>query len=225
MDVKIEPEWKEVLQPEFSKTYFEQVVQFIKIERAQKKLIYPPGQFIFNAFEQTPFSKVKVVILGQDPYHGAGQAHGLCFSVQPGVKPPPSLVNIFKELKDDIGMAIPATGNLTPWAQQGVLLLNTALTVRAGEPNSHAHIGWTNFTNAVITKISDLRQGVVFLLWGRFAHEKQTLINQTKHHVLKAAHPSPLSAHNGFFGCKHFSKTNQLLVQQGLDPIDWSLPT
>ncbi len=223
MDVKIESVWKEVLQKEFLKSYFQQIVTFLKIEKAQGKTIYPPGSLIFNAFNQTPFEKVKVVILGQDPYHGYGQAHGLSFSVQDGVKPPPSLINIFKELQKDIGMPLPASGNLTKWALQGVLLLNSVLTVRANEPASHAKLGWTNFTDAVISKISDQKEGVIFLLWGKYAQEKQQLIDETKHHVFKAAHPSPFSADKGFFGCRHFSKTNQCLVASGRDPIDWQL--
>lgn len=223
MDVKIEPGWKNVLKSEFSKTYFQQAVAFIKTEKAQGKTIYPPGQLIFNAFDKTPFDKVKVVILGQDPYHGPGQAHGLSFSVQAAITPPPSLINIFKELNSDIGMPIPKTGDLSKWAEQGVLLLNAALTVRANEPASHSRIGWAEFTDAVIRKISDEKKGVVFLLWGRFAQEKQGLIDEIKHYVLKAAHPSPFSADKGFFGCRHFSKTNELLMKQGLDPIDWTL--
>ncbi|TWI85063.1 uracil-DNA glycosylase [Lacibacter cauensis] len=225
MDVQIEESWKNELKQEFTKAYFQQIVAFLKTERIQGKTIYPPGPLIFNAFAQTPFPNVKVVILGQDPYHGAGQAHGLCFSVQDGVQPPPSLVNIYKEIESDIGVGMPPNyGNLTKWAQQGVLLLNAFLTVRANEAASHSKIGWENFTNAVIRKISDDKKGVVFLLWGKFAQEKQSLIDETKHFVLKAAHPSPLSAYNGFFGCKHFSKTNELLLQQGLEPIDWKLP-
>lgn len=223
MDVKIEPGWKQALKSEFDRPYFQQVVTFLKIERAQGKTIYPPGALIFNAFDKTPFDKVKVVILGQDPYHGPGQAHGLSFSVQPGVKPPPSLVNIYKELQTDIGLPTPTSGNLDHWAEQGVLLLNAALTVRANEPASHAKIGWADFTNAVINKLSDEKTGIVFLLWGRFAHEKQSLIDETRHFVLKAAHPSPFSADKGFFGCKHFSKTNEILSKQGIDPIDWSV--
>lgn len=223
MNVKIEEGWKKILKQEFTSPYFQQAVTFIKVEKAQGKLIYPPGGLIFNAFDQTPFDKVKVVILGQDPYHGKGQAHGLSFSVQDGIKPPPSLVNIFKELENDIGMPIPTTGNLTCWAQQGVLLLNAVLTVRANEPASHAKIGWAEFTDAVITRLSDEKTGVVFLLWGKFAQEKQALIDETKHFVLKAAHPSPYSADKGFFGCKHFSKTNDILMKQGLDPIDWNV--
>lgn len=223
MDVKIEAGWKEVLQDEFSKPYFQQAVTFIKTEKAQGKTIYPPGSLIFNAFNTTPFDKVKVVLLGQDPYHGYGQAHGLSFSVPDGVKPPPSLINIFKELHDDTGVPIPKTGNLTKWALQGVLLLNSVLTVRANEPASHAKIGWMEFTNAVIEKVSQQKEGIVFLLWGRFAQEKQILIDETRHHVLKAAHPSPLGAHKGFFGCRHFSKTNNFLVKEGKDPIDWMI--
>jgi uracil-DNA glycosylase len=225
MDIKIEQSWKLVLKQEFSKPYFQQIVTFLKTEKIQKKIIYPPGSLIFNAFDQTPFEKVKAVILGQDPYHGPGQAHGLCFSVQDGVQPPPSLINIYKEIEADIGVGMPARyGNLTKWAQQGVLLLNAFLTVRANEPASHSKIGWEEFTNTVIKKISDEKQGVVFLLWGKFAQQKQELIDETKHFVLKAAHPSPFSADKGFFGCRHFSKTNELLVKQGLEPIDWKLP-
>ena len=223
MDVKIEPSWKIELEPEFTKPYFLQITTHLKVERAAGKTIFPPGPLIFNAFEKTPFNKVKVVILGQDPYHNPGQAMGLSFSVPDGVPAPPSLVNMYKELKTDIGMPIPQTGNLTPWALQGVLLLNASLTVRANEPNSHALIGWHHFTNAVIQKISDDNKGVVFLLWGKFAQAKQALIDEGKHHVLKAAHPSPLSAHNGFFGCKHFSKTNELLAKDGSELIDWKI--
>ncbi|MBX3253575.1 MAG: uracil-DNA glycosylase [Chitinophagaceae bacterium] len=224
MDVKIEPGWKEVLKDEFTKPYFEQIVLFLKTEKMAGKTIYPPGPLIFNAFEQTPFNEVKVVIIGQDPYHGPGQAHGLCFSVQDGVPPPPSLVNIFKEIQADIGISMQVgKGNLTRWAQQGVLLLNAALTVRANEPFSHSKIGWAQFTDAVISKIVEQKEGVIFLLWGKFAQEKQALIDETRHYVLKAAHPSPFSADRGFFGCKHFSKTNTLLQQQGKDPIDWKI--
>jgi len=223
MDVKIDASWKEVLKNEFSKSYFEQIPQHIKTEKSQGKTIYPPGSLIFNAFNTTPFDKIKVVILGQDPYHGAGQAHGLCFSVQNGVVPPPSLLNIFKELQDDIGITIPNHGNLTHWAQQGVFLLNASLTVRAGEPMSHSKIGWAEFTDCVIKKISELKKNVVFLLWGKFAQEKRVLIDETKHLILRSVHPSPLSAYGGFFGCKHFSKTNEYLVKQGIDPIDWKI--
>ena len=226
MDVKIEPSWKAELKEEFKKPYFLQIATFLKTENALNKVIYPPGTLIFNAFNQTPFNKLKVVIIGQDPYHGAGQAHGLSFSVQNGIKPPPSLVNIYKEIQRDIGIAMPKEyGNLTNWAQQGVLLLNAALTVRDGEPFSHAKFGWADFTDSVIQKISDNKKGVVFLLWGKFAQDKQVLIDETKHHVLKAAHPSPFSADKGFFGCKHFSKTNEFLVKEGHQPIDWKLLT
>jgi uracil-DNA glycosylase len=223
MDVQIEESWKSVMKPEFSKPYFQNIVTFLKTEKMAGKTIYPPGKQIFNAFDTTPFDNVKVVILGQDPYHGPGQAHGLCFSVSDGVPPPPSLVNIFKELQSDVGVPIPNHGNLTKWAQQGVLLLNASLTVRASEPMSHAQIGWAEFTNNVIKKISEQKGHVVFLLWGKFAQEKQVLIDETKHLVLKAAHPSPLSAHNGFFGCRHFSRANEYLIRNGIDPINWAL--
>ena len=225
MDVQIEKGWKQALKAEFKKSYFEQVVSFLKTERIQKKVIYPPGKLIFNAFEQTPFDTVKVVILGQDPYHGPGQAHGMCFSVPEGIQPPPSLINIFKEIESDLGIGMPPRyGHLTKWAQQGVLMLNAFLTVRANEPLSHSKIGWESFTNSVITTLSQEKKGIVFLLWGKFAQEKQVLIDETRHYVLKAAHPSPFSADKGFFGCKHFSKTNELLIQQGIEPIDWKLP-
>ena len=223
MDVKIESSWKGILKDEFSKPYFQQAVLHIKTEKSQGKVIYPPGPYIFNAFNTTPVDNVKVVILGQDPYHGPGQAHGLCFSVQNGVPPPPSLINIFKELHEDIGVEIPNHGNLTHWAEQGVFLLNASLTVRAGEPMSHAKIGWATFTDTVIRKISDLKDHVVFMLWGKFAQEKKVLIDETKHFVLKAAHPSPLSAHAGFLGCRHFSKANEWLISKGIDPVDWKL--
>ena len=222
MDVKIDETWKKNLKEEFAKPYFENIVLHLKTERSQGKVIYPPGSLIFNAFNTTPLDKVKVVILGQDPYHGPHQAHGLCFSVQNGVPPPPSLVNIFKELHDDIGVRIPANGDLTKWARQGVFLLNASLTVRAGEPMSHSKIGWAQFTDIVIRKISDLKDHVVFLLWGKFAQEKKILIDESKHLVLKAAHPSPLSV-TGFSGCRHFSKTNEYLVKNGIDPVDWTL--
>lgn len=223
MDVQIEESWKEVLKDEFNKTYFAEIVMHLKHEKALGKTIYPAGNNIFNAFQQTPFDKVKVVILGQDPYHGPGQAHGLSFSVPDGVKPPPSLANIYKEMQTDLGLEIPKSGNLTKWAQHGVLLLNAFLTVRASEPASHSKIGWENFTDAVIRKISDMKNDVVFLLWGRFAQDKQILIDATRHHILKAAHPSPFSAANGFFGCRHFSKTNELLLKAGIEPVDWRL--
>lgn len=223
MDVKIEESWKHVLKNEFTKPYFLEAVTFLKTEKALGKTIYPPGSLLFNAFNSTPFSEVKIILLGQDPYHGKGQAHGLSFSVPDGVRPPPSLVNIFKEVHTDIGIPIPATGNLTRWAQQGVLLLNSCLSVREGEPLSHSKIGWIPFTDHVISTVSEKKKHLVFLLWGKYAQEKQALIDETKHLVLKAAHPSPYSANNGFFGCRHFSKANEYLMKNGIDPIDWSL--
>jgi uracil-DNA glycosylase len=223
MDVKIEPHWKEILKPEFSKPYFRQIVLHLRTEKSQNKIIYPPGGLIFNAFDTTPIDKVKVVILGQDPYHGPGQAHGLCFSVPDGIAQPPSLVNIFTELHNDLGVPIPKHGNLTKWAQQGVFLLNASLTVRAAEPMSHSKIGWAEFTDCVIRKISEQKEHVVFMLWGKFAQEKRVLIDESKHLILKAAHPSPLSASAGFMGCRHFSKANEYLVKNGIDPVDWKL--
>src|SRR5215204_3152368 len=223
MDVKIDSSWKNVLKAEFEKPYFLETVTFLRMEKSAGKVIYPAGSLLFNAFNTTPFDSVKVVLLGQDPYHGPGQAHGLCFSVPDGITPPPSLVNIFKELHNDSGVPLPRSGNLMRWAQQGVLLLNASLSVRANEPMSHSRIGWAHFTDSVISKVSELKKNVVFLLWGKFAQEKQALIDETKHLVLKAAHPSPYSANNGFLGCRHFSKTNNYLVQNGIDPVDWSL--
>lgn len=222
MDVKLEPSWKAVLKDEFSQPYFKDIAHFLKTEKSQGKHIFPPGPKIFNAFDKTPFEQVKVVLLGQDPYHGKGQAMGLSFSVPKGVKPPPSLVNIFKELHNDVHIPIPTNGDLTPWATQGVLLLNASLTVRENEPNSHAKIGWHRFTDAVIQHVSFLRKNVVFLLWGAFARQKHVMIDPVKHLVLQSAHPSPFSA-DKFFGCRHFSKTNQYLVRHGIDPINWSL--
>ncbi|MBA4166219.1 MAG: uracil-DNA glycosylase [Chitinophagaceae bacterium] len=223
MDVKIGESWKLALKNEFSKPYFLEAVTFLKTEKALGKSIYPPGSLLFNAFNTTPFDEVKVVLLGQDPYHGQGQAHGLSFSVPDGVRPPPSLVNIFKEVQTDIGIPVPNTGNLTKWAKHGVLLLNSCLSVRAGEPLSHSRIGWIPFTDHVISTISSEKKNTVFLLWGKYAQEKQALIDETKHLVLKAAHPSPYSANNGFFGCRHFSKANEYLMKNGIDPVDWSL--
>jgi uracil-DNA glycosylase len=223
MNVKMEGSWKEAMADEFKKPYFKQVAEHLKTEKEQGKTIYPAGSHIFHAFDATPFDKVKVVILGQDPYHGPRQAHGLSFSVQKGVPPPPSLINIFKELHEDTGTPIPKHGNLEHWSSQGVLLLNASLTVRAGEPMSHSKIGWHHFTDRVIAKISDLREHVVFILWGRFAQEKAALIDARRHLILKSAHPSPLSAHNGFFGSHPFSKTNDYLVKHGQHPIDWAL--
>jgi len=219
-NVEIEESWKEALSAEFDKPYFLKLVEFVKAEKKQQ-VIYPPGPKIFSAFAHTPLSKVKVVILGQDPYHGAGQAHGLCFSVPDGIPFPPSLKNIFKELKDDLGIDKPGSGNLEGWADQGVLLLNTTLTVRRAAPASHAGKGWETFTDEVIRTISLRKEGVVFILWGNHARKKQALINTGKHVVLTAAHPSPLSAYAGFFGCKHFSKTNEILKKIGLEPINW----
>lgn len=223
MDVKIESSWKEVLKDEFKKPYFKQIADHLKTEKNQGKTIYPVGSNIFHAFEATPFDEVKVVILGQDPYHGARQAHGLSFSVQKGIQPPPSLINIFKELHDDVGVPIPNHGHLEKWAKQGVLLLNASLTVRAGEPMSHSKIGWEKFTDRVIEKVSEIKEHVVFVLWGRFAQEKQKLIDEKKHYIIKSAHPSPLSAKNGFFGSRPFSKINTYLIKHGIDPIDWAL--
>ncbi len=222
MDVKIEASWKALLQEEFDKPYFAGITGFVRNEIMSGKTVYPPGPRIFNAFDKTPFDKVKVVILGQDPYHGPGQAHGLCFSVQRGVKPPPSLVNIFKELQDDLGITPPHHGCLEQWANEGVFLLNTVLTVQAGQPMSHSKIGWQTFTDAVIRKLSDEKRGLVFLLWGNPARAKKELIDTGKHFVLEAAHPSPLAG-GRFSGCRHFSKTDELLLQQGLTPIDWKL--
>ncbi len=223
MDVKIEESWKEILKDEFSKVYFQQIVTFLKAEKVAGKIVYPPGPLIFNAFSKTPFANVKVVLLGQDPYHGKGQAHGLSFSVPDGVPKPPSLKNIFKELEDDVGVQSPSSGNLEQWAMRGVLLLNASLTVRQNEAGSHSKIGWLQFTDTVISKLSEEKKGIVFLLWGKFAQDKQSLIDEAKHHVLKAAHPSPFSADKGFFGCRHFSKTNRLLASEGIDAIDWKL--
>jgi len=222
-DPKIEPEWKEVLLEEFRADYFGHLKAFLLKEKAAGKILYPPGSRIFAALDHTPFSKVKVVILGQDPYHGPGQAHGLCFSVPDGIRPPPSLVNIFKELESDLGMKIPAKGNLEHWADQGVLLLNATLTVQSNSPGSHQNKGWEQFTDAIIGKLSEKRSGLVFLLWGRYAQAKEPLIDQSRHVILKAPHPSPFSAYQGFLGCRHFSQTNEILRKQGLEPIDWHL--
>lgn len=219
---KIESEWLQVLQLEFEKPYFEELKSFL-VEEKKLYRIYPPGNRIFAAFDNTPFSKVKVVILGQDPYHGDGQAHGLCFSVPEGIALPPSLVNIYKELSTDLGIAIPESGNLEKWAKQGVLLVNATLTVRANQAGSHQRHGWEIFTDEVIRQLSDRRSGLVFILWGSYAQAKGALIDPSKHFILKAVHPSPLSVYRGFFGCRHFSKTNELLVTAGKEPIDWSL--
>lgn len=223
MNVDIEKSWHNELKEEFDKPYFEKIVHFLKEEKKAGKTIYPPGKLIFNAFSCTPFDKVKVVIIGQDPYHNPGQAMGLSFSVPDGVPPPPSLVNIFKEIHEDLDIPVPHTGNLEKWAKQGVLLLNASLTVEANKPMSNSTIGWHIFTDEVIKHISKDKEQVVFMLWGKFAQNKESLIDTTKHKVLKAAHPSPLSAYNGFFGCRHFSKTNNWLREIGEKPIDWSL--
>jgi uracil-DNA glycosylase len=228
IDPKIEPSWKRHLADEFRKPYFAALKAFLKEEKAKGAVVYPPGPLIFNAFDKTPFDEVKVVILGQDPYHGPGQAHGLCFSVQRGVKPPPSLVNIFKELQADTkavpgGFAIPDHGCLEAWAERGVLLLNACLTVRAGQPGSHHGKGWEIFTSAAVQALNDAKRGLVFLLWGKPAQEKGSIIDPARHHVLKAAHPSPFSADRGFFGCRHFSKANAFLEKEGREPIDWRL--
>lgn len=219
---KIEDSWKASLQEEFHAPYFSSLKEFLVNEKLKNKTIYPPGNKIFSAFDHTSFDNVKVVLLGQDPYHGEGQAHGLSFSVPDGIKPPPSLANIFKELNTDLGIPIPKKGNLEKWADQGVLLLNATLTVQANNPGSHQKKGWEQFTDAVIKTISEKKKGVVFLLWGNFAKKKAELIDTKKHFVLTAAHPSPLAG-GAFFGCRHFSKTNELLKKQGMTPIDWSL--
>lgn len=220
MDVKIESSWREVLNEEFTKPYFTELVEFVKSEYTNHK-VYPPGKQIFSAFDHCSFDDVKVVIIGQDPYHGPGQANGLCFSVAEGVRMPPSLVNIFKEIKDDIGSEIPPHGSLERWADQGVLLLNATLTVRAATAGSHQGKGWEQFTDAIIQKVSETKENVVFLLWGAYAQRKGEIIDRTRHHVLESAHPSPFAAHRGFFGNKHFSKTNEYLKKQGLELIDW----
>ncbi|HUH73840.1 MAG TPA: uracil-DNA glycosylase [Chitinophagales bacterium] len=222
IDALIEPSWKEVLQNEFQKKYFTDLHLFLGRERNSGKEIYPPSSLIFNAFNTTPFDEVKVVIIGQDPYHGSGQAHGLSFSVPDGISPPPSLKNIFKELHTDIGCSISTHGNLTKWAQQGVLLLNSMLTVEAHQPASHQKKGWEQFTDAVIQKISDKKTGVIFILWGKYAQQKGRLIDQQKHFVLQSAHPSPFSV-TKFYGSKHFSQINQILLNQGQSAIDWQL--
>lgn len=220
MDVKIEPSWKERLQSEFDRPYFKELTDFVR-EEYKKHTVYPPAMLMFNAFNSCPFDRVRVVILGQDPYHGPGQAHGLCFSVQDGVRPPPSLQNIFKELHDDLGVPIPTSGNLQHWTHQGVFLLNATLTVEAGKAGSHQHHGWETFTDAVIKLLSDQQENLVFILWGNYAQQKRELIDQDKHLVLSAPHPSPFSAHSGFFGSKPFSKTNTYLIAHLRSPIDW----
>lgn len=221
MNVKMEDSWKQRLSPEFEKEYFKTLVEFVKNEYATGK-VYPPGKLIFNAFDKCPFDETKVVILGQDPYHGAGQAMGLSFSVNDGIPAPPSLINIFKEIKEDLEIPVAKSGNLERWANQGVLLLNATLTVRASEAGSHQKMGWENFTDAVIKCISEEKEGVVFMLWGKYAQDKGAIINTSKHLVLKASHPSPMAANRGgWFGTKHFSKANEYLLNRGLSPINW----
>lgn len=222
MNVKIEDSWKQALQGEFDKPYFASLVRYLHQEKAEGKVIFPPGPAIFKAFELTPVDQVKAVILGQDPYHGYGQAMGLCFSVPDHVPAPPSLKNIFKEIESDLGIPMSGRPNLEKWARQGVLLLNAILTVRSGEAASHSGIGWQQFTDAVIRYLSSTRSGIVFLLWGSYARGKAELIDASRHHVLEAAHPSPL-ARGAFFGCRHFSRTNEILVSEGKTPIDWQL--
>lgn len=225
MEIKkpdIESSWYEVLKQEFEEPYFYEIKSFL-IQEKRQYIVYPPSQLIFNAFNLTPFDKVKVVILGQDPYHNVGQAHGLAFSVPNGIMPPPSLKNIFKELQSDIGMPIPTNGNLESWAREGVLLLNSCLTVRANNPVSHQGIGWQRFTDAAINALSEKKEHIVFLLWGNYAIAKEKLIDTRKHLVLKTVHPSPLSANRGFFGCRHFSQTNIYLSSNGISPIKWDV--
>ena len=220
MNVKIANSWKKLLQEEFEKPYFKKLVDYIKQEYASQK-VYPPGPLIFNAFNQCSLDELKVVIVGQDPYHGAGQANGLCFSVNDGITFPPSLNNIFKEIANDIDTPFPVSGNLEKWAKQGVLLLNATLTVRARQAGSHQNQGWETFTDNVLRKISEEKENIVFLLWGAFAQQKTKIINSSKHHLMKAAHPSPFSADKGFFGCKHFSKTNNFLSSIEKKEIMW----
>ena len=221
MQVKIEESWREVLQPQFDSVYFEMLTTFVR-RAYQTTTVYPPGSKIFEAFNRTPFDKVKVVILGQDPYHGPNQAHGLCFSVQDGIQPPPSLINIYKELQKEYGVPVNmANGNLTRWADQGVLLLNATLTVEAGKAGSHQSKGWETFTDAAIKALSDRREGLVFMLWGSYAQQKGRVIDRRKHLVLESSHPSPLSVYRGFDGCGHFKKANQYLQSRGQEPIDW----
>lgn len=222
--VQLEPTWKTRLAGEFDKAYMNELRDFLKKQVAAKKVIYPRGTEYFAALNLTPFDKVKVVILGQDPYHGPGQAHGLCFSVKPGVVIPPSLVNIYKELKNDLGIEPAKHGYLQSWADQGVLLLNATLSVEAGRAGSHQNKGWEQFTDAIIHRLNEEREGIVFVLWGSYAQKKGAFIDAQKHFVLKGPHPSPLSAHRGFFGCKHFSQINKFLVSRGQEPIDWALP-
>ena len=220
MDVKISESWKNLLQEEFNKPYFEELTRFVKSEYSAGQ-VFPAGRNIFRAFDKCPFDKLKVVIIGQDPYHGVGQANGLCFSVDDGVQYPPSLQNIFKEIHDDIGSPIPSSGHLDRWAEQGVLLLNAVLTVRAHQAASHAGRGWEQFTDAVVRTIAERKEGVVYMLWGNYAQRKGQIADPERNLILKSVHPSPLSVYRGFFGCKHFSKANDYLIQQGKEPIVW----
>lgn len=222
--LQLDASWAEPLKAEFEQAYMVELRNFLLTEKSAGKIIYPPGKLIFNALNSTPLDKVKVVILGQDPYHGPGQAHGLCFSVMPGVVPPPSLKNIFKEISSDLGLPIPAHGCLQSWAEQGVLLLNATLTVEGQNAGSHQGRGWEQFTDCIIQILNSHRQGLVFLLWGSYAQKKAQLIDKNKHKILRAPHPSPLSAHRGFLGCRHFSQTNSWLQTHGETPIDWSIP-
>lgn len=220
--VQMEPGWKQVLASEFESEYMQQLREFLKREKQQGKTVYPPGSEIFNAFNHAPFDQVKVVALGQDPYHGPNQAHGLCFSVRKGVKIPPSLINIYKEIEQELNVSMPDHGNLEGWADQGVLLLNATLTVQAGQAGSHQNKGWEKFTDAAIDRLNRQRDGLVFFLWGSSAQKKGKIIDRNRHLVLEAPHPSPLSAHRGFFGCGHFARANEYLIEQGKEPIDWS---
>ena len=219
--IQLEDSWLQVLGNEFEQEYMQQLRSFLQAEKAARRVIYPPGPQIFNAFKHTPLPKVKVIILGQDPYHGPGQAHGLCFSVPEGIDIPPSLRNIYRELEQDLGVPAPRRGCLTAWAEQGVLLLNSVLSVRRGQAASHQGRGWEQFTDRVIAVINEQRQGAVFMLWGSYAQRKGAMVNAGKHLLLKAPHPSPLSAHRGFFGCRHFSRANDYLQQQGQTPVNW----
>lgn len=221
-DIDMPASWLAQLQGEFEQAYMQQLRQFLRQEKLDGKIIYPPGDRIFAAFKAAPFDRVKVVIVGQDPYHGPGQAHGLCFSVPAGVVPPPSLVNIFKELKQDLGMAVPKHGCLQGWAEQGVLLINSVLTVEQGRAGSHQGKGWERFTDRVIERLNSGRENIVFMLWGAYAQRKGAMIDRARHCVLEAPHPSPLSAHRGFLGCRHFSRANDYLHQHGIKPVDWS---
>ena len=222
--IQLEKSWLSHLEGEFEQPYMQKLRDFLLTRKQHQAVIYPPGKLIFNALNSTPFDQVRVVILGQDPYHGPGPAHGLCFSVLPGVRTPPSLANIYRDIESDLGMTLPDHGSLQSWADQGVLLLNAVLTVERGQAGSHQGKGWEIFTDAVVQKLNDKREGLVFMLWGSYAQKKGSVIDRRKHLVLKAPHPSPLSAHRGFLGCRHFSKANDYLQEHGQQPIDWSVP-